>query len=149
MRSLHTWPMSANLDLVRSIYAAWERGDFSSAEWADPEIEYVIADGPSPGRWTGLTGMSEGQRDFLGAWEDLRVEAEEYRELDGERVLVLAHNTGRGKASGLELGQMQTRGAVLFHLRSGTVIRVAAYFDRERALADLGLAREADAADSP
>ena len=79
--------MSANLDLVRSICASWERGDFSgSTDWVHPEIEYVIADGPSPGHWTGMAGLWKGFRDFLSTWEDLRVEVDEYRELDDERV---------------------------------------------------------------
>jgi ketosteroid isomerase-like protein len=136
---------SANVELVRSMFAAWERGDYSSAHGVHPEIEYVIADGPSPGRWTGLAGLAEGFRDFLGAWHDFRGDAEEYRELDGERVLALTRFRGRGKTSGLELGQMRAKGAVLFHIRDGKVRRQVLYLDRERALADLGLAQEADA----
>src|SRR5512132_905256 len=104
-----------NVELVRSMYAAWEGGDYSSAEWAHPEIEYVFADGPTPGKWTGLVGMAEGWRGFLDAWEEFRTEVDEYRELDGERVLVLVHFSARGKTSGLELGQIRTKGASLFH----------------------------------
>jgi hypothetical protein len=97
--------MSANVDLVRSIFGAWERGDFSSVEWADPEIEFVITESPSPGTWTGLAGMAEGYREWLHAWEDVHVQANEYRDLDGERALVLLHFSGRGKTSGLEVGK--------------------------------------------
>jgi ketosteroid isomerase-like protein len=134
--------MSENLDLVRSIYAAWERGDFRGADWAEPEIEFVVADGPSPGTWKGLTGMAESTRDYLGAWADFGLEAEEYRELDGKRVLVLMLRRGRGRTSGLELGKVGAKSASVFHIRDGSVTRLVLYFDRDRALADLGLAPE-------
>ena len=131
--------MPANLDLVRSIFAAWERGDVSTADWADPEIEFVTADGPAPGSSTGMAGMADAMREFLSAWEGWRVEADEYRELDSERVLVLQHYQARGKTSGAELGQGWARGANLFHVRGGRITRLVCYFDRERALEELGL----------
>jgi ketosteroid isomerase-like protein len=131
---------SANVDLVRSIYAAWEQGDFGSVEWANPQIEYEHADGPSPARWTGLLGLAKGYREWLAGWEEIRVFADDYREVDEERVLVLVHSKGHGRTSGLELEQIQTRGgANLFHVRDGKVTRLVLYYDRDRALADLGL----------
>ena len=55
-----SWRARENVELVRSVCSAWGRGDYSSIEWAHPEIEFAIADGPSPGKWTGLAGMAEG-----------------------------------------------------------------------------------------
>jgi hypothetical protein len=73
---------SANLDLVRSIYADWERGDFGSAGWAHPGIEYIHIDGADPGMWIGLTDVTRRLRDFLSAWGGWWTSAEEFRELD-------------------------------------------------------------------
>jgi ketosteroid isomerase-like protein len=131
--------MSENLDLVRSIYADWERGDVSNPDWAAPEIEIVDADGPERGIWTGLAGLAESTRHFLTAWEDFRVKADEFREVDDERVLVLYHRFGRGRGSGLEIERMRAKGANLVYVRSGKVTRLVFYWNRDRALADLGL----------
>jgi ketosteroid isomerase-like protein len=132
---------SASLDLVRSIYQDWERGEYfgGSGEWVDPEIEFVVEGGPEPGCWTGLDGLIEGARAILNAWEDWRPEAVEYRELDDERILVLFHPSGRGKTSGLDVGDVAGKGANLFQVRGGKVTRIVAYWDVRRALADLGL----------
>ena len=128
---------SANLDLVRSIFADWERGEYFSGDWADREIEFVVADGPDPGRWTGPAGMAEHWRDFLSNWQDVRAEAQEYRELDDERVLVLHRYSGRGKGSGVRLEQVHAEAAIVMHVREGKVTRLVAYNDRENALTDL------------
>jgi ketosteroid isomerase-like protein len=135
--------VSANLELVRSIFAGWERGDYSSTEWAHPRIEFATADGPTPGSWTGQAEMAEWAREWINAWEDFRIQVNEYRELDDERVLVLHDYSGRGKLSGVEIGQMQSKGAALFHVRGGKVTRLVFYWNRERALTDLSLPSEA------
>lgn len=133
---------SENVELVRKIYASWERGDFSSTAWADPEIEFVAIGGLQDGSWRGITEMAKAWGEFLSAWDDLRSEAEEFREIDDERVLVLTQNSGRGKTSGLELANMQTPGANIFHIRDRRVTRLVIVTGRERAFAELNLPPE-------
>jgi hypothetical protein len=133
--------MSESLDLVRSIYADWERGDFGNAGWAHPEIEFVLADGPEPGRWTGVAGMARAWSERLRVYDDYRTAGREYRVLDDERVLVFVSHTGRGRSSGLEVASLGERDqpTALFHVQDTQVVRLVVYLDRDRAFADLGL----------
>src|SRR5262249_9629834 len=99
----------------------------------------VMADGPARGRSMGVAGTADLWRNFLNAWEGYRAEAVEYRELDDERVLVLVRRSGRGKRSGVDLQQIASAGTAHYQLRDGKVTKQIVYFDRDRALADLGL----------
>jgi ketosteroid isomerase-like protein len=131
---------SENVELVRSIYAAAERGDFfSSVEWADPELELVFTEGPHRRSAKGLAAVGKAWSDFLRSWEDWRVVVEEYREVDDERVLVLLHNSGRGRRSGVEAARITAKVANVLRIRDGRVVELVLYADRDRALADLGL----------
>jgi hypothetical protein len=131
--------MSENLDLVRSIFAEWERGDFSSAVWAHEDIELLVIGGTFPGSFHGTSEMAGAFREFAGAWDSFSTNADQYRELDAHRVLVLVHDAGRGKASGVDIGSMLGERAVLFDLDHRRVGRLTIYWDRALALADLGL----------
>jgi ketosteroid isomerase-like protein len=128
--------MSANLDLVRSIYADWERGDFSRTDWADPELELTTPDAWEIGEAKGLRSTAETWRTWLSAWRDYRVEASEFRDLEDDRVMVLGRMSGRGRLSDA-VGETEI--VNVLHIRDGKVIRLVMYPNRERALADLGL----------
>jgi len=130
---------SANLDLVRSIFADWERGDFTRADWAHPEIEFVSVSPLETVKVKGRGEISDFVRDKFGTFADWRDTAEEYRELDNRRVFVLDNMSGLGRASGVDLSQAPTRSARLFEIDRGRVTRLHVYWDRDRALADLGL----------
>ena len=81
----------------------------------------------------------EGSRRAFSAWDAHRTVVEEVRPLDDERVLVLGHSSGRGKASGVELDAAQRQVATLYQVRDENVIRHVVFLDRADASADLGL----------
>ena len=117
--------MSANLDLVRSVYADWERGEFNPRPaWADPRIEFEVPGGPEPSTRFGMDA-APGVEGFVKLWENLRLDAEGYRELDDGSVFVVCRMRGRGKGSGVEVDQ---RRASLFDLRDGKLTRLALYW---------------------
>jgi ketosteroid isomerase-like protein len=136
--------VSSNLDLVRSIYADWERGDLSSSEWAHPDVEFTWDGfGVFPRRtWKGLADVAEGVRSQIEIFEDFRMQAEEYRELDDHRVLALDRRSGSLKHSGIAFGDstsLPMTGAHLFEIDGGKVTRLIAYSNRPDAFGDLGL----------
>jgi ketosteroid isomerase-like protein len=127
---------SPNLDLVRSIYADWARGDWSSAEWADPEIEFVMEGEvfPDPGVHRGVEAMGRAWYRWLEAWED--VHGSEPELIDrGDRVVALYTIHARGRSSGVELEAVV---ANVFTLRAGKVVRLS-LLSREQALKEAGI----------
>lgn len=136
-----------NLDVVRSIYSAWERGDFSATDWADEEIEFTLIGGPNPGTSRGLAGMARLWAGVLNVYERAYPKVDEYRELDDERVLVLYRTHGVGKVSGLEVSRLEGTQASLFHLCEQKATHLTIWWGWDRAFADLGLNPEPTAAD--
>jgi hypothetical protein len=100
----------------------------------------VTVGGPEPGTWNGLAGAAEFTLDFLAAWSDIHLVADDYREVDDERVVVLLHYSGSGNTSGLDLTEVGGPHPNIFHIRDGKVSRDVVYWEYEHALADLGLA---------
>ena len=128
-----------NVEILRRLYDQWAGGDFSSAEFFHPEIEYSRIGVQTPdmqGRWLGLDELSNAMREYLRPMADLRIEAERIIDLGGDRVVVLSRHTARGKQSGVpiehELGD-------LFTLRDGKIVRYCTYWNRAVALEAAGL----------
>lgn len=129
------------LELVRSIYGRWERGDFGSLEWADPEIEFELNIGLDRFPARGREEMVRVWTQYLRAWEGYRVEADSFHALEDGRVLVLLHVHGRGRKSGIDLGQLANNGVNVFTVRDGRIVRLYLYggVPWEVTLAELGI----------
>jgi uncharacterized protein len=122
-----------NVATVRAMIDAFNRGDFETSlgfldddiEWHDP------TDVPGADVHRGPEGVRAFFVRWLGAWETYTAEVEEVIDA-GDKVVVVHHEWGRGKGSGVEI---DNRSANVFDVRDGKVIRKRPFPDREQALA--------------
>ena len=117
---------AGQVERLRTLYDAWATGDFDVGEdMFAPDIAFVTSEGfpDAPGPGTGLARVGRWRDQFLAAFQDLRIEALELEPV-GERVLARVHQTGRFRATGIDVD------VTYFHLwsfRGGRAIRFQAF----------------------
>lgn len=128
-----------NLEIVRSIYAKWERGDFVAAiGFFDPEItfETFMPDSKQPVVMEGVDQIEKFMRDWFEQWRAYRVTGEEFRPAGEDKVLVSGRQLATGRQSGVEV---VSPAFTVWTFRDGKVIGLSAHYDEGQALEAAGL----------
>jgi ketosteroid isomerase-like protein len=128
-----------NVEIVQEYFASVRRGDWERvAQLVDPKIEmHGTVGGLGEGRiYQGMAEiMDEFQNEDLEAWEERRLEPQEFIDA-GENVVMLLHEYRRGKGSGVPL---ESDTGVVIAVRDGRVVRIQGYMDPGAALEAVGL----------
>lgn len=136
--------MSAeNVELVRRMYEAYDRGDLKAVFAAyDPGIEWDASRlDPATGLdldpvYQGVDGIRHFFRRWLEAWETIKFDYEEFIDA-GERVVVVLTQRMRGRTSGVDLEWRSY--AQAWTVREGKLTRMEFFPDRAQALEAVGL----------
>ena len=130
-----------NVEIVRRALQAWQRDDFDSWMAAiDPAMDHHtvlerLVEG-TESFYRGHEGMRRAWRVYRTEFEEFQVEAQELRDVGGDRVVLLGRFRWRGPASGIAT---ESPLGMVFTLRDGKIIRSLDYFSHEEALKAVGL----------
>lgn len=127
-----------NVEVVRRGLEAFNRRDVPALmETCDPDVEFfplrALLEGIS---YHGEDGLRKFFEDMAEEWTELRVEAQEFREV-GDSVLTLGLLHARGRASGIEASWPM---GWVSDMREGRLLRLRTYTDQQEALRAVGLA---------
>jgi ketosteroid isomerase-like protein len=102
----------------------------------DPDFEWrPLESSPAAGgAYRGHEQVRRYVEDWLGTFDDLRLDLEESTEV-GDHVIAVVNGHGRGRASGL---QLETRFCQVWTVRDGMAAGMDEYATRALALAMLG-----------
>ena len=131
-----------NVEIVRRIFdtiGESQPDDLSDdvlAQLFEPDVEWVpVPQGVLAGaRYQGYEGIRRFAADFFAAWDELRVEPQEFREV-GDQVAVLMRM--RGRMHELELDEAWSG---LYTIRNGRISRIQGFASTRGALEAAGLA---------
>jgi ketosteroid isomerase-like protein len=123
-----------NVELVREMHEAFLRGDFENAMSTFAE-DVVWED--QHGTYHGHEGVARSTARWTGAWEDLHQEIDDILGTDGDDVVVLLRQSGRGKSSGVPVESVF---GWIYTVTGGTISRVRLFPNAEEALKAAGLA---------
>jgi uncharacterized protein len=127
-----------NVELVRQGLEAFARRDMATVlELLAPDV-YMTSDAlglSAGGSYVGHDGFVRATREVAEAFEDYRVDAEEFIDA-GEHVVVLVHISGRGRGSGIPVDM---RLAHVWTVRGGKGVRARTFETKEAALEAVGL----------
>jgi len=133
-----------NVERLRSLYADWAEGNFwTTGDYVDPEVEFEwgwafaeIGGMDSEGRAHGLNQLTAVWLDWLKPWERFTVEAEEFVDIDDDRVLVLYRRRARMRGTD---STIEHKGGTVWTLRDGRAVHIVDFDDRAKALEAAGL----------
>jgi ketosteroid isomerase-like protein len=123
-----------NVELVRRFEESWTRRDLDAAlDCVDGEFVFDWSDSMSPfkGTYKGHDGLARFWTDMLDAWEHFSPEMEEVIDLGPERLITVDVVRARGKESGID---MAARGAMLWSVREGKILRGKMFQTKDEAL---------------
>jgi ketosteroid isomerase-like protein len=121
----------ANIETVRSLYAAFGRGDVAGLlERLDETIVWITPGSPSVPFSGRRRGIEEVRAFFEQMAQGITFTVFQAREFlaQGNRVIALVHYEGRNKATGREF---TAESAMLWTLGNGRVLRFQEYTDTE------------------
>ena len=122
---------AADVQTLERIYASWNEGKFWTFELIHPDVETRWAtEVPDIEGSRGVEGLAQLFDDWTCAWEECRIEAEEFHDLGGQ-IVVFVKMVGRGSGSAINV---EMENAHVWTMRDGRAAAIRAYSDRERAL---------------
>jgi ketosteroid isomerase-like protein len=126
-----------NVELVRAVFDAWNNGSLEDVlPFAAEGIEWVEVEGLPGGDFRGKARFHSMLQSLFESWEHYRLEPEDVRPVDSDRVVAILREIGRGRASG---APVESRWGYVMTIHDGRLSRVEAYRDPGQALDAVGL----------